>query len=135
MWLGGRGPKALERVGRIADGWLGAQLTPPRRGLPASRSRTRPGRPAGRSTPSTSASASRTHGPRPLPNGSEEVSGDEPISTHSRYCRSAPTELRTFISGYIEAGLSKFVIRPFDVVLSSTEEAQWLSEAILDLQT
>ena len=28
VWLGGRGPHALERVGRIADGWLGAQLTP-----------------------------------------------------------------------------------------------------------
>ena len=28
MWLGGRGPKALDRVGRVADGWLGAQLTP-----------------------------------------------------------------------------------------------------------
>jgi len=29
VWLGGRGPQALERVGRIADGWLGALVTPP----------------------------------------------------------------------------------------------------------
>jgi alkanesulfonate monooxygenase SsuD/methylene tetrahydromethanopterin reductase-like flavin-dependent oxidoreductase (luciferase family) len=29
VWLGGRGLKALDRVGRIADGWLGAMLTPP----------------------------------------------------------------------------------------------------------
>jgi hypothetical protein len=43
--------------------------------------------------------------------------------------------LRTSISGYIEAGLSKFVIRPFDVVPSWSQEGQWLSEAILDLQT
>ena len=28
VWLGGRGPKALDRVGRIADGWLGAHVTP-----------------------------------------------------------------------------------------------------------
>src|SRR6202012_3610745 len=28
VWLGGRGPKALDRVGRVADGWLGSQLTP-----------------------------------------------------------------------------------------------------------
>src|SRR5579875_282744 len=28
VWLGGRGPNALKRAGRIADGWLGAQLTP-----------------------------------------------------------------------------------------------------------
>ena len=28
MWLGGRGPAALDRVGRLADGWLGAFVTP-----------------------------------------------------------------------------------------------------------
>src|ERR1700722_4687763 len=27
-WPAGRGPKALERVGRIADGWLGAAIAP-----------------------------------------------------------------------------------------------------------
>ena len=38
VWLGGRGPKALERAGRIADGWLGARLTPAEAAAPASRS-------------------------------------------------------------------------------------------------
>jgi alkanesulfonate monooxygenase SsuD/methylene tetrahydromethanopterin reductase-like flavin-dependent oxidoreductase (luciferase family) len=33
VWLGGRGPKALDRVGRIADGWLGAMLTPQEAGV------------------------------------------------------------------------------------------------------
>jgi alkanesulfonate monooxygenase SsuD/methylene tetrahydromethanopterin reductase-like flavin-dependent oxidoreductase (luciferase family) len=28
VWLRGRPPEALDRVGRIADGWLGAHLTP-----------------------------------------------------------------------------------------------------------
>ncbi|MYW02796.1 LLM class flavin-dependent oxidoreductase, partial [Streptomyces sp. SID3343] len=28
LWLGGSGPKSLRRVGRLADGWLGAALTP-----------------------------------------------------------------------------------------------------------
>src|SRR6201996_8312025 len=28
VWLGGRGPRALDRAGRIADGWLGAAVTP-----------------------------------------------------------------------------------------------------------
>ncbi|HEV8065728.1 MAG TPA: LLM class flavin-dependent oxidoreductase, partial [Acidimicrobiales bacterium] len=32
LWLGGMGPKALERAGRLADGWLGAALTPPEAG-------------------------------------------------------------------------------------------------------
>ncbi|HXA29236.1 MAG TPA: LLM class flavin-dependent oxidoreductase [Candidatus Angelobacter sp.] len=28
MWLGGAGPRQLERVGRLADGWLGSFTTP-----------------------------------------------------------------------------------------------------------
>src|SRR3954452_4614270 len=28
LWLGGKGPQALPRVGRLADGWLGAAVVP-----------------------------------------------------------------------------------------------------------
>ena len=28
LWLGGLGPKAMDRIGRLADGWLGAFVTP-----------------------------------------------------------------------------------------------------------
>jgi hypothetical protein len=45
------------------------------------------------------------------------------------------TELRDFIAGYVEAGLSKFVVRPLAPVASWAEEATWLADAILDLQT
>ena len=43
--------------------------------------------------------------------------------------------LRAFIAGYIEAGLSKFVVRPLEPVGSWAQEARWLGDAILDLQT
>ena len=43
--------------------------------------------------------------------------------------------LRDFIAGYVEAGLSKFVVRPLAPVASWAEEAAWLADAILDLQT
>jgi hypothetical protein len=43
--------------------------------------------------------------------------------------------LRAFIQGCIDAGLSKFVVRPAGPVASWAEEAAWLGEAILDLQT
>ena len=43
--------------------------------------------------------------------------------------------LRSFIHGYTEAGLSKFVVRPATSVQSWAEEAEWLTSAILDLQT
>jgi hypothetical protein len=43
--------------------------------------------------------------------------------------------LRSFVHEYIEAGLSKFVIRPSASVESWADEAEWLADAILDLQT
>jgi hypothetical protein len=43
--------------------------------------------------------------------------------------------LRAFIHAYIDAGLSKFVVRPAGAVESWAEEAAWLADAILDLQT
>jgi hypothetical protein len=44
-------------------------------------------------------------------------------------------ELRSWISGYVEAGLSKFVLRPAAPVQSWEEELAWLAGAILDFQT
>ena len=43
--------------------------------------------------------------------------------------------LRDLIEGYVDAGLSKFVVRPLAPVASWGEEAAWLGDAILDLQT
>ena len=43
--------------------------------------------------------------------------------------------LRAFVDGCIEAGLSKFVVRPAGPVSSWVEEAGWLADAILDHQT
>jgi len=42
--------------------------------------------------------------------------------------------LREFVNGYVEAGLSKFVVRPLGDVESWADEAAWLADAILDLQ-
>jgi hypothetical protein len=43
--------------------------------------------------------------------------------------------VRDLIEGYVDAGLSKFVVRPLAPVDSWAEEAAWLADAILDLQT
>jgi hypothetical protein len=43
--------------------------------------------------------------------------------------------LRALVQGYIDAGLSKFVVRPTARTGSWGSEARWLAEAILDLQT
>ena len=135
VWLGGRGPQALERVGRIADGWLGAQLTPAeadptRRRIQDAASRAKRevdpehfgmSIPYARVTPAAEllgALAARRPDLDPL--------AVVPVGR---------TGLRDFIERYVDAGLSKFVVRPLAPVASWPEEAGWLADAILDLQT
>ena len=43
--------------------------------------------------------------------------------------------LRSLLSRHLDAGLSKFVLRPVTPVTSWDDEARWLAAAILDLQT
>ena len=45
VWFGGSGPPALERTGRLADGWLGSAMSPAEAGAPGSASRRPPPRP------------------------------------------------------------------------------------------
>jgi probable F420-dependent oxidoreductase len=135
VWLGGRGPQALDRVGRIGDGWLGAQLTP------------------------DEARAARIHIQEAARRAGREVD-PEHFGMSIPYVRVAPdnqllgplaarrpdvdpltfvpvgqTGLREFVGRYVDAGLSKFVVRPLAPVASWADEAAWLGDAILDLQT
>lgn len=135
VWLGGRGPRALDRVGRIADGWLGAQLTPveaepARRHIQEAASRARRevdpehfgmSIPYARVTPGADLL-------RPLAARRPDI---DPLE----FVPVGRTGLRGLIERYVDAGLSKFVVRPLAPVADWTEEAAWLADAILDLQT
>lgn len=135
VWLGGRGPRALDRVGRVADGWLGAQLTPDE------------ARSARRRIQASAARAGREVDPEHFGLSIAYARAEpEPAILESLRARRGDIDplallpvgkdgLRSFINGYIEAGLSKFVVRPAGAVTSWAHEAQWLADAILDLQT
>jgi probable F420-dependent oxidoreductase len=135
VWLGGRGPKALDRVGRVADGWLGAQLTPAETGIARHRIQEAADR-AGREVDPEhfGLSIAYTRG---------EAPADVLRAVGARRRDVDPRELvpvgasglRAFVSGCVESGLSKFVVRPAEPVASWAEEAGWLADAILDLQT
>ena len=135
VWLGGRGPQALDRVGRIADGWLGAQLTPAEAGVaraphpgrgPARRARGRP-------------RAFRDEHPlrprHPHRRAATPPAARRPDVDPLAFVPVGHTGLRHLIERYVDAGLSKFVVRPLAPVASWAEEAQWLADALLDLQT
>ncbi len=135
VWLGGRGPKALDRVGRIADGWLGAQLTPPetagaRRRIQEAADRA--GREVDPEHFGLSIAYARDEAPAAVLQAIAARRGD--IDPRELVPVGA-AGLRAFISGCIESGLSKFVVRPAGPVASWAEEAGWLADAILDLQT
>ena len=135
VWLGGRGPRALDRVGRLADGWLGAQLTPAETAA------------ARRSIVQAAARAGRDVDPEHFGLSIAYTRGEPPAEVlRSVAARRGDIDpralvpagaagLRAFIAGCVDSGLSKFVVRPAEPVQSWAEEAGWLADAILDLQT
>ncbi|HWF36158.1 MAG TPA: LLM class flavin-dependent oxidoreductase [Solirubrobacteraceae bacterium] len=135
VWLGGRGPKALDRVGRVADGWLGAMLTPSESAFARERIQESAAR-AGREVDPEHFGMSIPYA-RSTP--------DEALLSSLRARRAdvdplallpvGVPALRELIAAYVEAGLSKFVVRPAERIVSWEDEAGWLGEAILGMQT
>jgi probable F420-dependent oxidoreductase len=135
VWLGGRGPKALDRVGRVGDGWLGSQLAPEEAAV-ARRSIADAANRAGREVDPEhyGISIPYAHGEPPAAL-LEGLAGRRPDRDPRAYLPVGRDGLRALIDGYVAAGLSKFVVRPVGHVPSWAEEASWLADAILDLQT
>jgi probable F420-dependent oxidoreductase len=135
VWLGGRGPQALDRVGRIADGWLGAQLTPAEAGV-ARGDIQAAARRAGREVDPEHFGMSIPYA-RVAPDAEllAPLAARRPDADPLGFVPVGRARLRDFIEGYVEAGLSKFVVRPLAPVAAWSTEAAWLADAILDLQT
>jgi probable F420-dependent oxidoreductase len=135
VWLGGRGPKALERVGRIADGWLGAMLTPKeahaaREQIQAAAERA--GREIDPEHFGVSIAYART---TPEPELLGELRARRADIDPLALLPVGAKALRSLIVRYLDVGLSKFVVRPAAGVASWEDEVEWLAAAILDLQT
>ena len=135
VWLGGRGPQALDRVGRIADGWLGAQLTPEEAGAARVRIQEAAGR-VGREVDPEHFGMSVPYA-RVAPDAEllGPLAARRPDVDPLAFVPVGRAGVREFVERYVDAGLSKFVVRPIAPVASWDEEAAWLGDAILDLQT
>jgi len=135
VWLGGRGPRALERVGRIADGWLGAAITPEEARVARGhiqQSAARAGREVDPEHFGLSIPYART---APDPALLRGLLARRPEIEPLALMPVGPQALRELILRHIDAGLSKFVVRPAAAVTSWHDEVDWLAGVILDLQS
>ena len=112
IWLGGSAPGGLRRVGRLADGWLGSLLTPAEAGAAVT------------IIQQAAADAGREvepdHFGLSIPVALDGIPGPQLASIRRRRPDADPAELipagwaaaRALIEQHVEAGLSKFVVRP-----------------------
>lgn len=135
VWLGGRGPRALERAGRHADGWLGSAVTAAEAAVARSRIEqvaADGGRvfdpehfgmsiPYARTDPGDEVLAA-------MRSRREDVDARELIGIGQEH-------LRELVTAYVEAGISKFVLRPAQEVSGWRGELEWLSAAVASLQS
>ena len=112
IWLGGSAPAGLRRVGRLADGWLGSLLTPAE---------------AGRAVTTIQDAAAQAgrhvdddHFGLSVPLALDGIPDALSASIRRRRPEADPATLvaqgwdgaRRLLGQYVEAGLSKFVVRP-----------------------
>ena len=135
IWLGGNGPRGLRSTGTHGDGWLGARATPTQ----------------ARSHRATilriAADAGRTidddHFGISIPYARDQV--DDAV-VHANLRRTEPgtaradivpigaAELRDLLQRHIDAGISKFVLRPLTLTEGWDTELDFLAEHALPLQ-
>jgi probable F420-dependent oxidoreductase len=135
LWLGGMGPKALERAGRLADGWLGAALTPAEAGaarVKIEHAATDAGRVIDPEHFGLSLAYARNE---PSPETVASLLQRRPDADPASMLPVGREGLRGLIGALVGEGLSKFVLRPGSPVDSVDDELDWLAETVLDLQT
>jgi probable F420-dependent oxidoreductase len=133
VWLGGTVPAALERCGRLSDGWLPSLCTPEEAAA---------GRVviedaaahAGRSISGEHFGMSIGYAVAPIDPATARVM----IARRPRSVELTPVgrpALRALIERFLAVGFSKFVVRPLTPPASWRAELEALSTAVGDLQT
>lgn len=129
VWLGGSSSAGYRRIGTYADGWLGSFLTPEEtRGAVAEIQNAAEA--AGRSVPDDHFGINVAVGTGDLPDAVRAaVHARRPDLDPAELVAPDWAQLHRMLDGYIDAGLTKFVIRP----LGSSGTGDFLSRFVKEL--
>ena len=133
VWLGGNVPAALERCGRLSDGWLPSLCTPDEAAAGRTVIEDAAAR-AGRSISGEHFGMSIGYARQPIDPATARVM----TARRPRAVELTPVglpALRQLIERFIAVGFSKFVVRPIAPPASWRAELEALSAAVGDLQT
>jgi probable F420-dependent oxidoreductase len=135
IWLGGRAPAALRRIGRLADGWLASFLTPAEAKMGIATIR--------QAAQDAHRSVDEDHYGVSLPVAFAEPPEALVATVRSRRPDLEPADLvpvgwdglRQAVGEFVAAGVSKFVVRPVAPPDSWPAFAEELAAAALPLQS
>ena len=133
VWLGGTVPAALERCGRLSDGWLPSLCTPDEAAAGRGVIEEAAAR-AGRSISREHFGVSIGYAGEPI----DPATARMMTARRPRALELTPVglpALRKLIEQFIDVGFSKFVVRPVAAPASWHAELEALSAAVGDLQT
>ena len=134
LWFGGLGPRALERAGRLSDGWLGAAMTPAEVGAAVTtinESASAAGREIDPEHFGMSIGYARSDpGSGPF----DAVRARRPQVDPRDLIPVGAGQLHHLLDAYVAAGCSKFVLRPIPTG-DLDEELDWLAAEVLPRQT
>jgi probable F420-dependent oxidoreductase len=112
LWLGGSAPGALRRVGCLADGWLGSFLTPEQAGRAVVAIR-EAAADAGREIEADHYGLSLAVAPGGIPDNLAAISRRRaPDTDPADLVAGSWADARRLLEGFLEGGLTKFVLRP-----------------------
>jgi probable F420-dependent oxidoreductase len=134
-WTGGMVPAALERCGRLADGWLPSACTPEevaRARVVIDEAAAR----AGRAISPEHFGVSLAYADAPLsPDALRAIGRSRRGVDPTQIVPVGKDGLRAMLERFLEVGFSKFVVRPLHEPASWRSELEALAGAVLDLQT
>lgn len=134
IWLGGSTPEAARRTGTLADGWLGALMSPPDAG--AMRERIQKEADAVGRTVDPEHFGMSVGYAREASDLDSAVRLRRPGGRDTRHLVPVgAAALRDLLDQLIDQGLSKFVVRRVSPVTSWSDELSWLADAVLARQT